>query len=129
MNGINRTKFSNFQTIIQSNATLNRPPLSHNVIGIGIIIRITLKKRTFLNPGRFLTLIHESWKKIENAGPYRARFAEKIPSTALHHLYMFLCFGIFFRKSRSVMVPENDIYFCSARHLCTHIGICHLKLA
>ena len=27
---------------------------------------------------------------------------KKIQSTALNHLYMFLCFGIFFRKSRSV---------------------------
>ena len=25
------------------------------------------------------------------------------------------------------MVPKNGIYFCSARHLPTHIGICHFK--
>ena len=41
---------------------------------------------------------------------------------------MFLCCGFFFRKSRSVIVPKNGIYFSSTPHISPHIGICHLKL-
>ena len=36
-------------------------------------------------------------------------FRKKIRRSALHHLYMFLCFD-FFRKWRSAMVPKNGIY-------------------
>ena len=76
-----------------------------------------------------LTLIREFWKKIQNAGPSPSAFrGKKIQSAALHHLYMILLLWIFFRNARSVTVPKNGIYFCSARNLSTHIGICHLKL-
>ena len=66
-----------------------------------------------------LTLIRESWKKS------RSRSPEKIPSAALHHLYIFLCFGIISRQSRSVTVPKMAYFFCSARHICPHNGICY----
>ena len=53
-----------------------------------------------------LTLIREFWKKIQNAGPSPSAFrGKKIQSAALHHLYMFLCFGFFL---------ANGIYFSSA---------------
>ena len=44
-------------------------------------------------------------------------------------LYMFLFFGFFFQKTRSVIIPKNGIYCFSARHISSHIGICHLKFA
>ena len=57
-----------------------------------------------------LTLIRESWKKIQNAGPWPRVFCGK-KSRAQHwiNLYMFLCCGFFFRKTRSVTVPKNGI--------------------
>ena len=48
-------------------------------------------------------------------------------TAALHHLYMFLCFG-FFPKIALGDGAKNGIYFCSARHIFIFIGICHLKL-
>ena len=68
-------------------------------------------------------------KKSKTRDRDRARFTEKIQSVALNHLYMFLCFGIFFRKSRSVTVPKISIYFYSNCHISHHNGICHFKLA
>ena len=70
-----------------------------------------------------LTLIRKSWEKSKTRDNHRARFVEK-KSGAYHCiiLYMFPCYGIIFRKSRSVMVPNNGIYFCSARHISLHIG-------
>ena len=56
-------------------------------------------------------------EKIRNAGPSLSVFCGNNKSATFHHLYMKPCFGVF-RKSRSVMVPKNDIYFCSARHIC-----------
>ena len=77
-----------------------------------------------------LTLIREFWKKIKNAGPSPSAFrGKKIQSVALHHFVYVSVFLIFFPKTRSAMVPKNDIYFCSSRHIFSHIGICHLKLA
>ena len=35
----------------------------------------------------------------------------------------------FFLESTLGYAPKNCIYFCSARHISFHIGICHLKLA
>ena len=56
-------------------------------------------------------------EKIRNAGPSLSVFCGNNKNATFHHLYMKPCFGVF-RKSRSVMVPKNDIYFCSARHIC-----------
>ena len=36
---------------------------------------------------------------------------------------------IFSRKARSVTVPKNGMYFCSAWYISAHVGICHYKLA
>ena len=75
-----------------------------------------------------LTLIRESWKKFQNAGLSPSAFCgKKSRAQRCIILYMFPCFGIFFRKARSVTVPKNGIYFCSARHISANIGICHLK--
>ena len=46
-----------------------------------------------LNP---LTLIRESWKNPKRGTITERVLREKIQSSALRHLYMFLCFGIFF---------------------------------
>ena len=81
-----------------------------------------------------LTLILESWKKNQKRGTItESVLRKKIQSAgcAAQHwedLYMFLCFGFFFQKTRSATVPKNGIYFCSARHISSRIGICHLKL-
>ena len=48
---------------------------------------------------RQLTLIRESWEKNPKFGTVTVRVSrEKIQSAALHHLYMFLCFGFFSGK-------------------------------
>ena len=64
---------------------------------------------------------------------HRACFAKKNPERnimlpVLNHLYMVLCFRIFFRKSRSVTVPKIGIYFYSNWHIFHHNGICYFKL-
>ena len=78
---------------------------------------------------RSSTLIRESWKKIQNTGPSPSVFYG-IKSRAQHwiNLYMLPCFGFFSQKTRSVTVPKNGIYFCSARHISSYIDICHLQL-
>ena len=43
-------------------------------------------------------------------------------------LYMFLYFG-FFSEMTLGHGPKNGIYFCSAWHISSDIGLCHLKLA
>ena len=77
-------------------------------------------------------------KKIQNAGPSPSVFCEKKnPERSIeefcyhiqHILYRFLCFEFFFQKSRLAKILKNGIYFCSARHITSHIGICHVKLA
>ena len=77
---------------------------------------------------KFLTLFRESWKRVPNPGTVTERvFRKKNRAQHCINLYMFLCFGFSPRKARSVKVPKNGIYFCSARHISANIGICHLK--
>ena len=84
-------------------------------------------KLTKCNP--CLTLIRESWKKNPKRGTVTERvFRKKIHSAALHHLYMFLCFG-FFPGNRARSRSQKWHIFFSARHIPSHIGICHLKFA
>ena len=66
-------------------------------------------------------------KKSKTRYHHRACFVEKIQSAALRHWYIFLCFGIFFRKWRSVMVPKTAFIFVK-RHISPYIGICNFKL-
>ena len=75
-----------------------------------------------------LTLIRESWEKIQNAGPSPSVFCGgKIQSAALRRFVYISMLWIFSQKTRSATVPKNGIYFSSARHISSHIGICHLK--
>ena len=75
-----------------------------------------------------LTLIRESQKKNPKRGTVTERvLRKKIQSAALCYLYMFLCFG-FFSEIALGDGSKNGIYFCSVRHISSHIGICHLKL-
>ena len=68
-------------------------------------------------------------EKIQNAGPSPSVFSgKKIQSTAMHHLYMLLSLE-FFPEIAPGDSAKNGIYVCSARHIPSHIGICHLKLA
>ena len=67
-------------------------------------------------------------KKIQNAGPWPRVFCGKNPERSIKSICICFCAVDFFRKSRSVMVPKNGIYFSSAPHISPHIGICHLKL-
>ena len=66
-------------------------------------------------------------EKIKNAVPSPSAFRGKKSRAQLHHLYMFLCFGIFFRKARSVTVPKMPYIFVQ-HGIIPLIGICHLKL-
>ena len=76
----------------------------------------------------YLTLIRESWKKIQNAGPSPSVFCgKKIRSAALRR-FVYVSVLWFFPKMTLGHGPKNGIYFCSARHISSHIGICHLKL-
>ena len=52
----------------------------------------------------------------------------RIRSVALYHLHILLCFG-FISEIALGDGPKSGIYFCSARHISPHIGICHLKLS
>ena len=73
----------------------------------------------------FMALNPHPWilEKQSKRGTVTERVSrEKIQSAALHHWYMSLCFG-FFPDSALGDGPKNGIYFCSARHLSTHIGI------
>ena len=78
-----------------------------------------------------LTLIGEFWNKNPKHGTVTEHFffRGKNPERSIASFVYVSVLWIFFRKSRSVTVPKNGIYFCSARNLSTHIGICHLKLA
>ena len=77
-----------------------------------------------------LTLIRESWKKSKTRNRHWAGFQKKIQTAPFNR---FACFGFLFRNdARSDRVdhgPENHIYFCLARHIFSHVGICHLKFA
>ena len=66
--------------------------------------------------------------KIQNAGPSASVFCGK--KSRAQRCVICICFRAldFPRKTRSVMVPKNYLYVCSARHIFPHIGICHLKL-
>ena len=100
------------------------------LIHFGFLILLTLNyydtQAEWCNIG--LTLIRESWTREKNPkrGTVSERaFQKKIWSAALHHLFLGICSCAldFFRKARSVMVPKNGIYFCSARHFSSHFGI------
>ena len=86
---------------------------------------------TLFNFSNGLTLNREFWKKIQNAGPSECVSRKKIQNAALHQFVYVSVLWIFFPKARSVTLPKmayNYIsYFCSARHIFPHIGICHLK--
>ena len=54
-----------------------------------------------------LTLILESWKKIQNAGPSPRVLRKKIQSAALRRFVYVSVLWIFFQKTRSMIVPKN----------------------
>ena len=61
-----------------------------------------------------------SGKKSKTRDHDRACFPKKIRSVASHHLYMFLCFGIFFRKARSVTI-QKMVYIFVQHGIIPHI--------
>ena len=65
-------------------------------------------------------------EKIQNTGPSPSVFSGSNPVRNIASIC--ICFHAldFFPEST---LPKNGIYFCSARHISSHIGICHLKLA
>ena len=75
-----------------------------------------------------LTVVRESWEKNPKRGIIAERvFRGKIESVALHHFVYVPMFWNFFPQSALGDGPKNGIYFCSARRISAHIGICHLK--
>ena len=77
-----------------------------------------------------LTLIRESWKKNPKRGTITERpLRKKNPERSIEELYICFCALDFFPEMTLGHGPKNGIYFCSARHISSHIGICHLKFA
>ena len=62
------------------------------------------------------TLIRESWEQIQNA--------EKPERSVASFVYVSVLW-VFCPVNTLGHSPKNGIYFCSARHIFSHIGICH----
>ena len=90
--------------------------LSH--VGLGHMILWSNDRPTDFSAQNFMFNPYPwiSEKKSKTRDCDRECFAEK-NSRAQHwtNLYLFLCCGFFFRKSRSVLVPKNGIFFIQRR--------------
>ena len=58
---------------------------------------------------------------------HRACCPEKNPGSVASFVYLSVLWIAFGKHAR--LWSQNGIYFCSARHISSHMGICHLILA
>ena len=78
------------------------------------------------NIGRCFKIIEHAMFQWNNSP---TAFCGKNPECSIASIRICFCVLIFFQKWRSVTDAKNGIYFCSARHISFHIGVCHLKFA